>query len=307
MNDLPRGRVPNMPDAEYRADPGISNSMLKTIAECYAKQKYIKKPVTMALLIGRAVHLATFQPDYDLTLEFVAAPDVKGYKGMGTKDKPNLTWGRLAAGNPSDKDKEKHPDIEKIAEKVRAGAALMLHGSLDEVRIIAEAVRSHPEVAEWVAEGEAEVSYFAETPDGIRIKCRVDWEIPSKRLDLKTAENAALVGEQNFKSAIWKFRYDQQRVFYAIVIREAGFSTAGFDFEFVVADKKLIPAMWKAGCRGEKLSEGVAHYPLGKEWLESGMQRVSEALESYRRSRRTGVEGYPRESVWIGEPIFEDF
>lgn len=303
------GRVPGLPDPEYRADPGVSNSQLKEIVKSPMHLRYIKRPDTAALSLGRAVHLNVFEPDVDLKKKFASAPNARGYKSMSTKSKPNLTWDRLAGGNPNEKDIENNPEVEDLAEKVRGGAALVLHDALDDVRIIATAVRGHPLLQEPLSEGIPEVSYFAEEADGIRVKCRIDWETRPRHplvLDLKTAANASLEGEQNWWSAVRKWNYDQQRVFYARVMFLAGNPPA--DFEFIVPDKPAILGMYAEGIRDpEKLSEGVARYSMGKEQIEAGEVKVSKAMEKLRESNRSGIEGFPRDVYCMGTDVMEDF
>lgn len=282
------GRVPDLPDSEYRADPGISNSRLKDILESMAKEELSQKKDTLALAFGRAAHLAVFQPDVDLSKQFEEAPDEPGFRQGPVKNAPK--WHGLAFALKQE------------------GKSLLMSGNLDEVKMIAEAVRSHPFIKKWVQTGHAEVSYFAQTSDGIRVKLRNDWETDEPRplvYEMKTAINAALYGAKNFRSAIWENKYHMQRVFYPLVMRNANRPIRGF--EFLVPDKTLIPLMWKEGWRGEKLSEGVARYTLGKEMILAGEYLVALALENVREERRTGLSGYSRDAVPIGTDPMEDY
>lgn len=305
--DLPMGRVLDMPAKEYHDDPGVSRSDLKVIGDyTVAKWRYTpKKPPSVAMNLGTATHLAVFSPDTDLGKSFICAPDVTGYKTQGTKDKPNQTWARLAAGEPTDKDLEKDPAIEGLAERIKGGATLMPVGSLDDVQIIAEAVRSHPVVKDYISAGVSEVSYFAETPDGIRVKSRDDWETLQRRptvIDLKTAENASTRGQQNFRRAIWDFGYDIQRVFYSYVMEKCNWTPR--DFEFFVADKPLILDLWR---NNKDTSQGVARYSLGKEFWESGEDLMSRAMDKLREAKKNGNEGYSTDLVTIGTETMEGF
>ncbi len=313
--DLPMGRVLDLPAQEYHDDPGVSRSDLKTIGDyTVAKWKYTpKKPPSVAMNLGTATHLAVFSPDTDLGKSFICAPWVTGYKGPATPSKPNATWDRLAAGEPTDTDLKKDHQVEVVAEAVKAGATLMPHRSLDDVQIIAEAVRSHPVVKDYIAEGVSEVSYFAETVDGIRIKSRDDWETPQRRptvVDLKTSENGSIYGQQNFWRAIRDYGYDIQRVYYSYVMQKCNWTPR--DFEFVVADKPLILDIWRCNAhlstsaRALVASQGVARYRVGQEYWKSGEDLMSRAMDKLRVAEDTGNEGYPRELEWIGTPLKEE-
>lgn len=302
---LPLGRVPDLPDPDYRADPGISTSDLKKICDSEG-HRLRDEPPTAAMLLGTATHLAVFDPNYDLCTMFVCAPNVVGYKTMGTKSKPNQTWARLAEGNPDDKDKLKSPDVEVAAEAVKAGKILILHDGLNEARWIADAVRAHPKVKLIVENGEAEVSYFAVDPvTGQRLRVRVDWENAKCRSEFKTAKSAT---RDEFMRQVRKMKYHWQDFMYRKVPRLAGHQQEGKykGLIFIVADKTEIAARRK---EGSNPSEGVARYDLGdmdQYWMKLAAKEVHGTLAKHRAwlEGDRSWTGYSKRIVNLAEEEF---
>lgn len=150
-------------NAAYHTEaPGLSASGLKLMAKSPAhyacREEYQETP---AMAFGSAVHCAVLEPD-------VYAEAYEVYP-----------------------DKTRFSQALKM-DAIERGMTPIKQGDHDRIQRIAEAVRSHPDAAALLAEGQAEASGFWKDPaTGVQCKLRADWTNPDLQViaDLKTAGN----------------------------------------------------------------------------------------------------------------------
>lgn len=241
------GIYTDLSNDEYHSAPGISKSGLDWIAKCPAlyRAKYITKEIedkdTSALAIGRASHLAVFQPEI---------------------------FGNEIAVTPDGIDRRTKAGKEAFAEFLEAseGKTVISRAEHDQVRAIADAVHRHPIAMQLLKKGQAETSIFSKDHyTGELVKVRPDWMNPEEGIiaDLKTAICAA---PDYFSKELYGRRYYVQAPYYLdIANQELGHTFESFVFVVVEKDPPYL----------------VEVYLTDMEAMEAGRQEYRRNLDTY--------------------------
>lgn len=208
--------VKNMLDSDYRAEVGISQSMLKefyTSPAHYKHQFTIEREVTKAMLIGTATHLACFQPkEFDANVV------------MSKKFDMRKTEDKIASAKFNEEN---------------AGKVILNNEEHELCLGMAEAVRSHSTFYQGCNKGDAEVAVFSDVLPfkDIKIKGKLDWVNWDEKcvFDLKTT-NACLKNMYSVKNVIDDNMYHLQAAMYLTLLAHNGFE--GFRFIFIFVEKE---------------------------------------------------------------------
>jgi len=170
----------DMPDAEYRALPGLSQSALKALARSPAHfreaQDHPIEP-TEAMQLGRIIHHLALTPG--IAPFWSVRPE-----GMDGRTKEGKAWAEANAGSVI----------------IKPDAAMRCTGTV-------AAVLSHPA---WPGGGDAEVSITGEL-DGVQVKGRLDLLAGSTVCDIKTTQDAR---PEAFQRTFYTLKYHVQAAFY---------------------------------------------------------------------------------------------
>ena len=155
-NTLPFGVVPDLPNHEYQADPGISKGKLDKIAACPAVywNEYINpdrgpREMTPELILGDACHDAILQPDL-FRQKWLTLPPLNLRTNAGRAERDAFI--------------AEHP-----------GASILSVDDYATALAVRDAVYRHPTASKLLTGGLAELSWFGVDPDtGARIKCRTE-------------------------------------------------------------------------------------------------------------------------------------
>lgn len=207
--------IKNMPDADYRSEIGISQSMLKpmfTSAQHYQHQFQVEREVTKPMLIGTATHLACFQPSlFDKEVAVSQKFDLRK-----TQDKI---------------------DHAKFQEE-NAGKIIVNAEEFDLIMAMADNVRNHSIFLDVTNKGDAEVSVFSDILPykDVKLKGRMDWVNWEQKviLDLKTT-NANLSNMYEVKNVILDNMYAVQNAMYTMLLEHNNY--ADFRFIFIMVEK----------------------------------------------------------------------
>ena len=209
------GSYPDMSNDDYHYGPGVSKSGLDWIAKCPAlyRAKYITRELkdkeTAAKAVGKATHLAVFQPEIFAT-EVAVAPEINRRTNAG---------------------KEEYAAF--LHES--AGKTIITQAEHDQVRYIADSVRRHPIAANVLKEGQAETSIFStDQKTGELVKVRPDWMHQELLVDLKSILNAS---PDYFSREMWNRRYYVQSPFYLDVANQE-YGGRFSNFLFICAEKE---------------------------------------------------------------------
>lgn len=202
----------DVPDAQYRAAPGLSQSALKEFARSPAHyRKYLQREPkqTPAQRLGELVHRAVFQPAaYESST--LAVPKLSRTTRAGKEARAEL--------------EAAHPGREFVEP--------------EEAQLIAGIVASlsaHPGVASALSSGLAEVSAWgSDAVTGVWCKGRFDWLRLSEGqiFDLKTTDDAAPTA---FARAAVNFKYHGQVAHYLELGRAVGLTAP--TFTWIVVEK----------------------------------------------------------------------
>jgi len=181
-----------MTNDEYHSGQGISKSGLDWIAKCPAlyRAKYITLEIegkeTAALAVGKATHLAVFQPEV-FASEVAVAPEINRRTKSGKEE-----WEAFVQESE--------------------GKTILRPDEYDQVRYIADAVHNHPIASGVLREGQAETSIFStDEQTGELIKVRPDWMHHELLVDLKSIINAS---PDYFSRELYNRRYFVQAPYY---------------------------------------------------------------------------------------------
>lgn len=208
-------------NAAYHASAPISKSRLWEMRKTPLYFKWYEEhrsemPKTDALVIGSAFHKLVLEPE-EFDSEFAVCPTVDR---------------RTKAG------KEEFAAFQQNAE----GKSVLMDWMFDQVKAMAETVRSHPMAGFLTTDGEVETSiYFTDNLTGVECKVRPDIikTINGKRIivDLKSCRSASL---DDFRKDAINMGYDLQAAMY----REGVKAETGEECDFVfVAVEKEPPYM----------------------------------------------------------------
>lgn len=198
--------------ADYRADPGLNQSLLKKFLEARTPahfkwdQEHGKEPDTDALRIGTAVDWLCFDLSQEHAMHRIAVWQEERRQGNAWKAFKIENIGKL---------------ILTIPEMSRVIGAT-------------EALKSHPDASRWIKSSEHQVVIIAEHPDfHIRMKGLLDM-MPDNKYgwvgDLKTAEDASPAG---FSMNAWRMGYHIQAAYYLDLLKFAGMPVEEFGFVIV--------------------------------------------------------------------------
>lgn len=250
MTDKPRiGIFPDLSRRDYDQLPLPHWSTLKLLAKSPAHYRYAllnEDEDTDDRRLGRAVHIATYEPDL-----------------FGSRC---VTWdGGSRRGKEWD-----------AFRKANAGREILTEAQAEFCRTIQTAVRADATAAKYLSGGQREVSVLWQhaIPEMVGVpgalldlKCRIDFVTPTALVDLKTCVDASPAG---FGKTVWNFRYDAQCAFY----QDAFFAVTGRRLPYVlVAVEKKPPHM-------------VGVYRVNELILDAGREHYRNLLELYAWCRR---------------------
>lgn len=249
---LPLGLVRGMPAAQYHADPGVSNGMLKSMNDsplhCYLRHLAPNRPQqepTDAMTLGTLAHACILEPE-TISSRYVAKP-----RGMNFATKEGKAW----------RDEQ---TLEIVSQDYLDAAGAMV-----------AAVKRVKVLADLLAKGEAESSVFANCKaTGLRRRARPDWLhwTGPKRcfaLDIKTI---AELTPESVQRAIATYGYHRQAAHYTATLEAAGFEVEEFVFGFVSSTYPYI----------------AVAYVLDDESAEQGRDEVAELMEKFAWCQREG-------------------
>jgi exodeoxyribonuclease VIII len=209
----------DLPDAEYRQAPGVSNSMLKQLRDRWSpalamKRLAMKSEPSDAMMFGKALHASLLTPE--LLPTWRIAPE-----GMTFRTKEGKAWrdAQVAAGL----------DVLNYAAGIRLTKTI-------------EAFKNHSLAAETLASGNPEVSVFAPYSLGGTVlrKARMDFvNDGSTIIDLKSAADCspACIGKRDeFASQLYDLDYDMQAAYYLDLWNTARPDDRKEHFVFVAMD-----------------------------------------------------------------------
>jgi len=205
MNDL--GLHPSLPDADYRADPGINASLLKAVdrSPAYALHLQDQPSDKPCFTDGRAIHSEVLEPEMFESRYLVVPSDAPR--------KP--TKAMLEAKNPGAASVASTLYWDQLSEEA-AGRTIIDAEEYKMYRGVTDSVWSHAGARTLLeAKGYAEASMFSECPvTGIRQKCRWDklLEDMPVGIDLKSTTDASTEG---FQHALKKFGWGIQDAHYS--------------------------------------------------------------------------------------------
>lgn len=236
--------VIGMPNSEYHAHPGISNSGLAEVNQSpsHYKHKRPKEP-TRAMEIGTAIHAAVLEPERYKS-EYILLPEVKARTATEYKS----------------------------AVKIHGSERVLVMQEIENVEGMYNAARSNTYVNSRISEdGHNELSVFAFDPEtGVLCKCRFDYLSNSLRaIDLKKTQDART---DAFSRSIYNYRYHVQSAFYSDVFYWATGKTLE-SFEFLAIEEKAP--------HGMKLYELDADsFQIGREQYRVDLNTYAECLEN---------------------------
>lgn len=181
--------VVGMPNADYHAYEGISNSGLNLVARSpahYAYRSGFKQ--TRHMELGTAFHTALLEPER-------YAAEYMTVRGINDRRKSEY----------------------KEASKVYGNEATLTDSEGASVDVMVESVRSNADASAVLSEpGYAELSAFVEDPEtGILMRCRFDWLTETGRaLDVKKTQDCR---QRAFSKSLYAYRYHCQQAMYSHV------------------------------------------------------------------------------------------
>ncbi len=249
---LPIGLVRGMPAAQYHADPGVSNTMLKSLADspahCYLKHLAPNRPriaSTDAQSLGTLGHAFILEPNAVGT-RYAVKP-----RGMNFSTKAGKAW-----------------RDEQTLEIVTSDDA-------DAAGAMVAAFKRVPVLANLLSSGVSEASVFAvDKATGLRVRCRPDhlhFTGPKRAvvLDVKTISELT---PSTVERAIASYGYHRQQAHYTNVLQSAGIEVEEFVFGFVSSTYPYL----------------AVAYVLDDETAEQGRDEVAELLDKFATCQRAG-------------------
>lgn len=237
FTDGKSGVIYDMPDADYRAASGISNSMLKAIAldgeepgsPAHFVQSF-KDPLTDsdALFFGRMVHSKILTPDAPLPgiipiPETYPAPP----KHKTANEGEPLPW----SGNAGYCKKW-------LAAQEANGLRPMKESEIQNMNGVVSAIADNETCKIAFMDGKSEVSLFApyHRADGMILrKARLDWvSAGSALVDIKTCQDARAC---EFDAVLWKRRYYVQAAYYLDIWNDLHPDDKKVNFVFIAVEK----------------------------------------------------------------------
>jgi hypothetical protein len=220
-----------MPDEEYRAAPGLSQSALKALLDCPARFKHEQsnpRPSSPEAEFGTLVHSLLL--DEHPRIEVVDAPD----------------WRTKTA--------------QESRRAIRAdGGIPVLASGMDRAEACARSVMGHPLAGSLLAaEGGTEESLFWTHGSGLAMKGRVDKVAAGPRTTLVDVKTARSADPRQFANSVLSWGYHIQQAVYLDGWRAATGDDAAFVFVVVETEPPYLTAVYSLD---EALSaHGVERY-----------------------------------------------
>lgn len=259
--DLPLGLVRNLPAEQYHADPGVSNGMLKSLADspahCYLRHLAPNRPPnapTDAMSLGTLAHAFVLEPEA-VGKRYAVKP-----RGMNFATKEGKAW--------------RDQQTLEIVSQDNVDAAGAMVAAIKRVKVLSS----------LLAQGEAETSAFGIcSSTGLRRRARPDWLhwTGPKRciaLDIKTINELT---PDTVQRAIATYGYHRQAAHYTATLEACGFEVDEFVFGFVSSTYPYI----------------AVAYVLDDETAEQGRDEVAELMDKFAACQRDNFwpafgEGY---------------
>jgi PDDEXK-like domain of unknown function (DUF3799) len=234
----------NMPNGEYHATAGISNSGLSLIARSPAHYRFsAPSEPTRSMEIGTAIHTAVLEPER-FASEYVLLKNITDRRSSAYKD----------------------------ATKIHSSERVLTGTEADKVQGMAESVLGNPHAQALIQHPDArtELSVFTQDPEtGVTVKCRFDLMTPGKALDLKKTQDARA---DAFAKSVANYRYMVQAAFYSDVWKwETGETLEAFGFLCVEEEMPHASAIYV-------LDDEAMEY--GRKLYRRDLNRYAECLES---------------------------
>ena len=254
---------PGLTNEAYHALEAVSPSRLKLLARsplhfydaCLAPDREVK-PATPAMQLGTALHTAVLEPElWDATVAV-----------------PPQTFDRRTKGGK---------ELAAAFEAEAAGRIVLTPDDADQVRRMADAVRSHP-AARFLLElpGRREPSYTWKDPaTGLECKTRPDWHSEDRRIvvDVKTTRDASRI---EFAKSIANLDYHVQAAWNQDALQAEQFIT--------IAVENVRPF-------------AVAVYPASGAMIAAGQRRIEAAMALLAECHASGI--WPGYGDLVQEPI----
>lgn len=254
---------PGLTNEAYHSLRAISPSQIKVLGRSplhyfdqYRAEDRERPEPTAAMLLGTALHTAVLEPDlWDST---IAVP-------------PHSFDRRTKVG------KELAAEFEREA----AGKIVLSPDDADQVRRMADAVRTHP-AAKFILDlpGRREPSYtWSDPATGLPCKTRPDWHSEDQRIvvDVKTSIDAS---RAEFSKSIANYDYHVQAAWNQAALEAEQFIT--------IAVEKTRPF-------------AVAVYPVSGALIAAGQRRIEAAMTLLAECEASGV--WPGYGDLLQEPI----
>jgi len=248
----------DVPEADYHAGNGISNSMLKHMDPSPAHYKVARETPnsdTAATAFGSLFHMLVLEPAR-FEQDVWTAPDC----ARRSKDE-KAKWADFWSSSEG----KIRVDVDgKIVYKDKAGVIKKDSAlTLEVARGMADSVLAHPLARNILGSGMKEKSIYSLDPDtGLLLRCRVDC-IPDNSnviLDLKSTLDAS---PEAFNKSIVNFEYHVQGAMYLDIVNEQGLEREIF---MIVAAEKTPPY-------------AVGVYQLGLSFIEIGRETYRRRLD----------------------------
>lgn len=265
FTDGKEGVFENLPDPEYRAAAGISNSMLKAIAldgdepgsPAHFVQAFNDPNLDSdALFIGRMVHSKILTPDEPLPgiiqipETYPAPADCSAVKQKKAMPGDPLPWHGAAKFCKK-----------WVLDQSAAGLRPMSEEQIKMMGGIVTAIANDPICQIIFNAGKSEVSLFKQHHRNDRMilrKARLDWVSPSIALvDIKTCQDARAC---EFDSVIWRRRYYVQAAYYLDLWNDLNPDDQKSIFVFIAVEKAPPFAIQIFQLSGSDIDNGRYEY-----------------------------------------------
>jgi len=252
---LPMGLVPGLAARLYHSDPGVSNSMLSSMAKspahCWGLHVNPARPVigsTDAMKLGTLAHCYVLEPE-EVIRRYATKPE-----GMSFATKEGKAW----------------------RASVPPGIDIVSQGDMTQAQQQRAAIWSVPALRNLISQGKAEESAFwNDKATGLRCRARPDWlhfTGPKRAvvLDIKTI--AELTPESVAKS-VAKYGYHRQQAHYTAGVEACGIEVEEFVFGFVSSSYPYL----------------AVAYVLDDQTRDQGVDEVSELLSRFAECQRSNI------------------
>ena len=245
-----------IPDAEYRAAPGLSYSELCHLMRSPAHlQEYRRNPPerTKAMALGAALHIKLLEPDR-FTEEYVCFDDTEFVESLRQR------------GNKNPRATNDYKDFKQQFELVTEGKEILTAEEYQQISNMAASALEHPAAGGLLRlPGNVEMSlYWKDAESGVDMKARLDKYISSGRIvDIKTTDNASA---DFFQRSIWNYNYYLQAAVYSTGVKEA-LKTEPGSYTLIAIEKNPPYA--------------VAVYELDEVSMELGLLRMRSLIDLY--------------------------